>query len=315
MFAYFYQVCLVIFLLQGISTPLLVVIAGVVWRRQSRRLESLKKELGLARLKEIKSDERLEAILKGLPKLRPLNCGDCGGSLLLRETETLCPYCGARGDVPEDYAAAVSLKSQVKALLKSALRHWRVANVLTYPLVGWLFFLFIFAEPLVLFPTVVIGSNLFPDTQFDRAFEALGETTAFLVMLSAFFGFIIWMIVFIFLTNLSKSLRVNLPVVPVFEGETRGRETASCQTCGGGIEYDAGDFACLCGYCNVENFRARFVRRERARAENQSTHTKSALFGAMEIIEDFVGTFFFVTLILAVASTLLALYYALKNLL
>ncbi|MBA2735102.1 MAG: hypothetical protein H0U54_19845 [Acidobacteria bacterium] len=40
----------------------------------------------------------------------------------------------------------------------------------------------------------------------------MGETTAFLAMLSAFFGFIIWMIVFIFLTTLSKSLRRELPV-------------------------------------------------------------------------------------------------------
>ncbi len=82
----------------------------------------------------------------------------------------------------------------------------------------------------------------------------MGETTAFLVMLSAFFGFIIWMIVFIFLTTLSKSLRKELPVVPVFEAEIRGSETASCQACGGGIEYDAGDFVCICSYCNVENF-------------------------------------------------------------
>ncbi len=312
MFAYFYQVCLVIFLLQGISIPFLLIISGVLWWKQSQRIESLKKELELTRRKEIKSDQIFESILNGLPKLRPLNCGNCGGSVLLRETETLCPYCQARGDLPEDYAAAVSLKSQVKSLLKSAVRHWRVANVLTYPPVRWIFFLLIFIEPLVLFPTVVIGSNVFPNTWIDKTFEALGETTSFLIMLSAFFGFIIWMFLFIFLTNLSNSLRKELPVVPVFASEIRGRETASCQACGGGIEYDAGDFACLCSYCNVENFRVRFVRRERAHAEKQKTRTKSVLFGAMEILEDFVGTFFFVSVILVVASII---YYAIENLL
>jgi Zn finger protein HypA/HybF involved in hydrogenase expression len=297
MFAYFYQVCLVIFLLQGFSIPILPIISGVLWLRRSRQLESLEKELNLTRQKNIKSDQTFELILNGLPKLRPLNCEHCGGSVLLQESTTLCPYCQTRGELPEDYAAAITLKSEVN------------------PLAGWVFFLLIFIEPLVLFPAVIIGSNLFPDTRFDRAFAAFGETTSFLLMLSAFFGFIIWMIVFIFLAKLSKSLRVKLPVVPVFEGETGGRETASCQACGGGIEYDAGAFACLCGYCNVENFRARFVRRERARSEEQKTRTEPVLFGAMEILEDFVGTFFFVSVILVGASMLLTIFYAVKNLL
>jgi Zn finger protein HypA/HybF involved in hydrogenase expression len=314
MFAYFYQACIVIFLLQGIATPFLLVISGVLWRKQNQQLESLMKELELTRRKNILSDKSFESILNGLPKLHPLNCGNCGGNMLLQEAETFCPYCQTRGDLPEDYAAAVSLKSQVKGLLKSAVRNWRVANVLTYPLVGRIFFLLIFVEPLVLFPTVLVGSNVFPDTWIDKAFEALGETTTFLVMLSAFFGFIVWMIVFIFLANLSKSLRLKLPVVPVFKSEVRSSETASCQACGGGIEYDAGDFACLCSYCNVENFRVRFVRRERAQAEKQKTRTNSVLFGAMEILEDFVGTFFFVLVILVGASTLLTTFYAIKNL-
>ena len=315
MFVYLYHVCLVIFLLQGIATPFLLVISGLLWWKQSRQLESLKKELDLSRQKVIKPARIFELILNKLPKLRPLNCINCGAGVLLQTTATFCPHCHARNDLPEDYAAAISLKSQVRSLLKSAIRHWRVANVLTYPPVGWLFFLLIFIEPLVLFPVVLIGSNRFPNTWVDAAFIALGEKTAFLVMLSAFFGFIIWMVVFIFLTTLSKNLRKKLPVVPVFESETRGRETANCQACGGGIEYDAGAFVCICSYCNVENFRARFVRRKRTEGEIQQTQTRSTLFGAMEILEDFVGTFFFVSGILVGASILLAIYYAVKNLL
>lgn len=103
--------------------------------------------------------------------------------------------------------------------------------------------------------------------------------------------------------------------MPVFEGEIRGSETASCQACRGGIEYDARDFACICSYCNVENFRVRFVRRTRAQGEKQKTQTNSVLFGAMEILEDFVGTFFFVSTILVGASILLIIYCAIKNLL
>src|SRR5215208_3886384 len=114
MFAYFYQACLIIFLLQGFSTPFLTLIAGVVWWKRSRRLESLERELRLARRKTVKSDVVFESALDKLPKLRPLNCASCGGSLLLRKAETLCPYCGTRGDLPEDYAEALTLKSEVR---------------------------------------------------------------------------------------------------------------------------------------------------------------------------------------------------------
>jgi hypothetical protein len=314
-FAYLYQVCLVIFLLQGFTLPLLPAASGVLWWRLSRRLEALRKVVKADRPKGVETDEAFGRMLAALPKLRPLNCESCGGAVLLREDATLCPYCGARGCPPEDYAAASRLKSEAGGLLKSAVRHWRVANLLTNPFARWTFLLLIFAEPLVLFPAVLIGSNVFPDAPLDRAFAALGEDWAFLLMLSSFLGFVVWMVVFIFLASLSKSLRVKLPVVPVFEGAARGRETASCQACGGAVEYDAVAFACLCDYCNVENFRARFVRRERARAERRGAETRSALFGATEIIEEFLGTFFFVLLFLVGASILLTLIYALKNLL
>ncbi|MBV8859439.1 MAG: hypothetical protein JOZ02_21075 [Acidobacteria bacterium] len=315
MLAYLYQLCLVVFLLQGFTLPLLPAVSGALWWRLSRRLEALRGELQADRRKGAETDEAFGRMLARLPKLRPLNCESCGGAVLLREDATLCPYCGARGRPPEDYAAALRLKAEAERLLKSAVRHWRVANLLTHPLARWTFLLLIFAEPLVLFPAVVVGSNVFPDAPLDRAFAALGEGWAFLLMLSSFLGFVVWMVVFIFLAGLSKSLRVKLPVVPVFEGAARGRETASCQACGGAVEYDAGAFACLCGYCNVENFRARFVRRERVRAERQGASAGSALFGAAEIIEEFLGTFFFVLLFLAVASILLTLFLAFKKLL
>jgi Zn finger protein HypA/HybF involved in hydrogenase expression len=321
MFYYFYQVCVAVFLIQGASIPFLVALSGLAWCGQSRRTGKLRAELGAAKGKDSKArgdvsaGEAARLILESLPKLEPLKCGGCGGNVLLRETGTLCPYCGTRGDAPEDYTAANALRSEVGKLYGSAVRHWRVANVLTFAPARLLFFVMIFAEPFVLFPAVLVGSNLYRDSPADRAFESLGETASFLLMLSAFLGFVVWMVVFIHLAALSGSLRKNLAAVPVPAGAARGAETANCRTCGGALEYDAGDFACVCPYCNVENLRARFVRRERARAEGQRTKTKSALFGASEIIEEFVGTFFFVLLILTCASVLLALFYAIKNLL
>jgi hypothetical protein len=313
MFYYFYQICIAVFLVQGVSIPFLVAFSGWLWRRQSRRLEGLKGELKVPPSRGLKPGEIPELILKSLPKLKPLSCVNCGGSVLLREPETFCPYCETRGPLPEDYAEANALRSEVRKLYASAVRYWRAANALTFRPARMLFVLMIFAEPFVLFPVVLIGSNTFKDTWADRALESLGETASFFVMLAAFLGFVVWMVVFIYLAAVSKSLRGNLPVVPVFEKGVGGVETASCQTCGGAIEYDAGAFACVCDYCNVENFRVRFTRRERARSEQLKTRTKSALFGAMEIIEEFEGTFFFVLSLLTLASVLLVIVYLIKG--
>lgn len=315
MFRYFYQLCASIFMLQGVLLPLLVAVSGLIAWRQNRKLERLKEELHIERGKSLKASEISGLALEQLPKLKPLNCASCGAGLLLKEHETLCPNCDSRAASPEDYAVAARLKREVKRLFKSAVRHWRSANILTLWPVGWLFRLMIFAEPLVIFPVTIIGSNLYPDTWLDRMLERLGEDVSFLIMLMAFFGFIIWMVVFIFLAGLSKSLRRKLPLVPLIEGAAAGgSETAGCQACGGGIEYERGDFVTLCSYCNVANYRAQFVRRSRAAGEKQQTEARSVLFGAMEILDEFLGTFFIVTLILVSGTVILGVVYAIKNL-
>jgi Zn finger protein HypA/HybF involved in hydrogenase expression len=313
MFYYFYQVCLALFLIQGVSIPLLLALSGRLWWRQSRGLEGLRAETKVSPPGGVKARELPELILKSLPVLKPLNCASCGGNVLLRESETFCPYCETRAPAPEDYAATNALRSEIKRVYASAVRNWRAASLLTFRPARWLFVLMIFAEPLVVFPAVLAGSNLYADTWADRGLKSMGETASFFVMLAAFLGFVVWMVVFICLAALAGSLRRNLPVVPVFEERVRRVETANCQACGGAIEYDAGAFACACAYCNVENFRVRFARRERALSEKQKTRTKSLLFGAKEIIEEFVGTFFFVLLLLTIASVLLVIVYAVRN--
>jgi Zn finger protein HypA/HybF involved in hydrogenase expression len=315
MFLYLYYLCVSIFLLQGALWPVLLIASGVLWWKQSRRLERVKGELGREPQSKVKAKHKMlaEAALDNLPKLKPLKCANCGGASLLEETGARCPYCDASQALPADYAAAARLKTEIRSLLRSALRHWRVANAITWPPLGWLFFLMIFIEPLVILPVTIIGSNVFPNTWADRLLGALGETMTFPLMLSAFLGCIVWMIVFICLSQLGKTLRRQLPVVPVFSESLRGNETAECQSCGGGIEYERGAFACLCSYCNVGNFRVQFAGRERAQAEGRKTTATFALFGAMSLIEDFVGTFFFVFLLLCVASLLLVVVQGLSN--
>jgi hypothetical protein len=106
MFAYLCQICLAIFLLQGILSPLLLIVLGFVWSRQNKKLERLRKQLEPALAKNAKPDTDVNKILDRLPKLKPLNCSNCGAGVLLQNDGTLCPNCQKRDPLPADYAIA-----------------------------------------------------------------------------------------------------------------------------------------------------------------------------------------------------------------
>ena len=287
---YFYQACVLIALLQGLSLPFVIVVFRRLSRRQRQESAGLKGELDRARGGH-KHNRRLKDVSQlihdDLPRFQPLNCEACGAGVLLKETGTLCPHCEAKGSMPEDYTAAVSLRTEVKKLLKSAVRHWRVANILTLPLVtGSLIALGVFEPLLALLLTALVQTR--GDTLAEKLIASLGTPLDSLVYLFLIFGIVIWSLMFLCLAVTGLELRKNLPVVPLFEDKVRRRETATCHSCNGAIEYDQNDFACICSYCNVENFRVRFTRRRRAESEQQKTQTNFALFGARKIIENYV---------------------------
>lgn len=314
--AYFYQTCVVISLLQGFSLPFVIVIFRALSRRQRQARANLKKELDIVRGHKAKSTE-IANLIQNLPKLQPLNCGTCGAAVLLKETETFCPHCEARSGLPEDYAVAVSLGMEVKKSLKSAVRHWRLANILTIPLITGLFISLGVIEPLLalMLPVIIrTGSGALPNTLADTLMVSLGTPLDGIVYLFWICGIIIWTLMCLCLAVTGLELRKQLPIVPVFEEKVRSSETAVCHSCGGAIEYDEDDFASFCNYCNVENFRVRFTRLKRAESEEQNTETKFALFGAMKIIEKYVTLAYVGTLIFfgfpAVLFTLGIMIYA-----
>lgn len=297
---YFYQSCVVISLLQGISLPFLIIIFRTLSLRYRQKRASLKKELNVVRGYRTKTTEISKLLENDLPKLQPLKCSTCGAGVLLKETETFCPHCATQSSLPEDYALAISLRMEVKKLLKSAVRHWRVSNILTLPLITGLFISLGVIEPLLaLFLPVIIPatSGTLPHTLADTLMASLGTPLDGIVYLFLISGIIIWTLMFLCLAVTGLDLRNKLPVVPVFEEKIRSRETATCNSCGGAIEYDKDNFASICSYCNVENFRVRFTRLKRAETENQKTRTNFALFGAMEIIENYVTLIYASTLI------------------
>ncbi|HEX7177394.1 MAG TPA: hypothetical protein VF240_19205 [Pyrinomonadaceae bacterium] len=289
--AYLYQSYVAISLLQGISLPFLIIIFRALSVRHRQKRASLKKELEVIRGRKTKTTEISRLVQDDLPKLQPLKCRACGAGVLLKETETFCPHCETRSNLPEDYAAAVSLRREVKKLLKSAVRHWRAANILTRPLLTGLFVSLGVAGPLLaLFLPVIIqtAGGTLPNTVADSLMASLGTPLDGIVYLFWISGIIIWTLMFLCLAVTGSDLRKKLPVVPVLEEKIRGGETADCHTCGGAIEYEKDDFASICSYCNVGNFRVRFTRLKRAEIEDRKTQTSFALFGAMEIIENYV---------------------------
>ena len=308
MFRQIYEIAAMVFLLQGVLIPVLLLVAGTAWFGQMSRLSALEKTLVEDRKRHRKT---LDSLLGLVPKLQPLNCASCGSPVALEAASAKCISCRSVADLPEDYSAALALRRTLARLSTSAVRHWWVARILVASPVRWFFFLMIFGEPL-LFMLVLIGAATWSDTWADRVLEWIGEGWAFAVGLMAFGGFILWMIVFIFLSNLSKELRRELTDFPVFRRrEVRDPEYSTCETCGGGIRFARRSFASLCGYCAVPNFRAAQARHERAESEGQQLSTRWSLFGAMEIIEGFTGTFFVTMTILALGFALLVLFTAL----
>ena len=309
MFRQVYEVSLAVFLLQGVLIPVLLLLAGTLWFRQMARLSGLERELAGERKQHRKT---LASLLELVPKLQPLNCANCGSAVALEVDSATCTSCDSAAELPRDYVATVMLRRTMRQVTGAATRHWMLARVLTSAPVRWFFFLMIFGEPLI-FMIVVIGSETYRDTSFDRALEGMGEAWALTVMLLGFAGFILWMIIFIFLTNLSKELRRELPGFPDYRPRViRHVEYSTCGSCGGGIRFGARRFACLCNYCGVENFRAEHARRERAVSEESQIMTKGTLFGAMEIVEDFTATFFVTMAILSFAFLILIVVSALN---
>lgn len=308
MFRHVYEVSATVFLLQGALLVPLLLLSGFAWYRHMTRLSGLEREIGEDGKRR---KATLDGLLRALPQLEPLSCRSCGAALALDEAAMVCTGCRTQAPLPENYAATIALRRKLRGLARAAVRHWLVARVLiSFPARAF-FFLMIFAEPAI-FGMVLIGAVEYPDSIFDRALAAMGEGWSYLLVGLSFAGFIIWMIIFIMLGATAKELRKSLGGYPAFlRRRARTEYFSNCQTCGGGVHFAPRDLVRMCGYCGVENFRADEARRDRAEAEEEHLLTRSSLFGAMEIIEDFVGTFFFTLAILSIGFLLLALVTAL----
>lgn len=310
MFRHIFEACASLFLLQGALLVPFTILLGMIWYRQSARLEAVGAALDSDRKRH---DRTLRSLLTALPKLVPLNCPACGGAVSLGVAATECVSCHTRFPPPADYAATVSLRRRLHRLTRAAVFHWSLARVLTSGPMGGLFTLAIAAEPTI-FLITLIGASTDRDSWLDRLLERLGEGPGAALALLGFGGFVIGIVAFIMLAGLARDLRTKLPVFPVSVG-ARAAETAfaTCRSCGGGIQYDRRAFAALCGYCGIENYRADHGRQDHAEAAGERSRTRASLFGAMRIVEEFTGIFFFTMAIMVGAFLLLSILVAVRD--
>lgn len=207
-----------------------------------------------------------------LPHLAPLKCERCGAGVPLHAEEMQCPRCDNSIPVPEDYAATMRLREKAGHQVERAVAAWRRANLFTVWPIRWTLWLL---APVWLAFTLIgvfnnIGNSLFAiktSVAFLALFALLGGTS---------FAIALWAYAF-YLTGTRK----RLPVMPAVSQHVGEAELASCQLCGGGIEYAAGDLVSLCGYCGGETYRVRLARRARDVAAEEGEQARLSLYDAM----------------------------------
>jgi Zn finger protein HypA/HybF involved in hydrogenase expression len=296
---------ILILLFQGLSLPFGVVIVYFICMRQWKQLVAIQKHAGTAARRG-----SFHEAGRGLPAFEPLKCSKCGAGLVLEPDALHCGNCGHQSSVPPDYRAAVALKQNLQRLLRSAQGAWRFAWALTSRPARLLLVLLIAAQVLAFVPLALIDFDRRPDTAVFRYLATFPEGPLFFV---GVLGEASWLIGLCLLIDLSKRLRRGLPVFPLLTQELKVSETATCQSCGGAIHYDHRDFAAICPYCHVENFRVQSTRTARGRDEKHQSRVEFTLFGALNIVNEFLWTIWIWGAMAVAAALVIAGKIALSN--
>ena len=212
-----------------------------------------------------------------LPHLAPLKCVQCGAGVPLNHEEMKCPRCDTPIPVPEDYGETISLRARVAEKMERATAAWRRANMFTvWPLRLTLWLL----APVLLVVTAFGTFSKLGDSLF-----AVNTKTAFLGLFAVLGGLSLAVALWAYASYLGGT-RKRLPLIPVTGQKVGEAEVANCHLCGGGISYEAGDLAAICGYCGGETYRVQLTRRARAVAAEEKEQATLSLYDAMsEIVE------------------------------
>lgn len=237
------------------------------------------------RPEKAKRAEKKSQTVQPKEKLKPLNCGACAAALAFDGDLLRCTHCDSTQPVPESYAEIFEHRSQGLKDIHEASRYLNKARILTSNwlkaaiiLVGF----WLFLSPIYL---MIAASN---DHRYDALIKGFGN---WVILMGA--SQVLWVII-CFMTAASMS-KVKL-TVPKFKDpkEAVKPEFAGCASCGGGIQFAAGDLATLCGFCGVETFRSQISWSVAKKAKGQAQVARESLAKAQQAceraVDDVVGS-------------------------
>lgn len=211
-----------------------------------------------------------------LPRLAPLTCGSCGGTMPLRPDALSCPFCGARATPPADYLRTLELRKQTAATLRRAVRGWRITRVV----VSWPSR---FAVRLL--GVVFAGLALFSPFIYWDTRGMLGglvrRMTPPLLLMS-----VLWFVGGLLLANAMAKIRGRIPVQVRRRSTLAKAEDAACGVCGGPVRFEAEEFATSCGYCGGDNYRVAFTRHAHTEATLEHFEAARSVRGATNALRE-----------------------------
>ena len=237
------------------------------------------------RPEKVKRAERRKESPKPKEKLKPLNCTKCAAALAFDGNLLRCTHCDSTQPVPESYAEIFEHRSQGLKDIHEASAYLNKARILTS---NWLkaviiiLGLWLFLSPIFL---LIAASN---DHRHDALIKWFGN---WIILVGA--SQVLWVII-CFMTAASIT-KVKLTVPKLSDPKEAVRpEFAGCGSCGGGIQFAAGDLATLCGFCGVETFRSQISWSVAKKAKGQAQVAKESLAKAQQAceraVDDVIGS-------------------------
>lgn len=213
-----------------------------------------------------------------LPRLAPLACGSCGGTMPLRPDALSCPFCGARATPPADYLRTLELRKQTAATLRRAVRGWRITRVVvSWPSRFAVRLLGVFFAVLSFFSYFTMGL-----VSMDGGVNGmLGR-----VMLPLLLMPVLWWLGSLLLARTMARIRARIPIRVGRPSTLAKAEDGACGVCGGPVRFEAEEFATSCGYCGGENYRVAFARRAHTKATVEHVEAVRSLCDAMNEIRE-----------------------------
>lgn len=218
-----------------------------------------------------------------MPKLKPINCQNCGAGVPLSENEMICPNCGTKSQTPENYFDFAHAREAINGKIRVAATYlnradWLASNRVRLAiglLVLWLSF------SLVMFFVLSYNGNFEPYQSWFKAnaivkmISKLAVVTYLFWIFSLLLGFLSW----------SPRLRKTLPTIE-FNENLGTNENANCSQCGGAISYQFNDLATVCGYCGVETYRAKLAWKLKNLTNSAHEKANFSLIETKKYVED-----------------------------